>query len=248
MWGELEDVPNNERLQTIDAEAVARWASESDERRAEFEACAMRKSKASRFPDPHCTAQGHVVPAGPLQLAMLDGLFPVEPSAVEEHQSQFGFARVVDQFERRRGWYTEERNGFPQTVEEELVCHGGRCCKRVLAGAAVEGDLDWGTPKENARDMLNYIRLVLRHAQHQKALTGPARVMDPLDLLRFDCASLGKVLLFVVVLPQNQPFHNYEATFLEMIPGETATVCGGSPSAVRPTLLRFVTGRQFGAR
>lgn len=116
MWGELEDVPKNERLQTIDAEAAAKWASKSHEHRAEFEACAMRKSKASRFPDPHCTAQGHVVPAGPLQLAALDGVFPVEHSAVEEHQSQFGFARVVDQFERRRVCYTEERKGLKRSV------------------------------------------------------------------------------------------------------------------------------------
>ena len=85
-------------------------------------------------------------PEGRIGLATLDGRFPMDPGEVEQHHDVIGFQRCVKRFEHRRGWYTAECEGFPETIEEERVCRGGNCCKGLLCEK--KDELDWVSPKQ----------------------------------------------------------------------------------------------------
>ena len=209
-WGALE-MRKEDRLQAVSEEATKRWESESDERRAEYEKRAAAEAKSTgqahgkaRPRKARPQAENHDIPQAPLQLAPLVGRFPLDPNEVESHQDTHGFENCIQKFEARRGWYTDPRQGFPEAVDEERVCRGGNCCKRVMAAAKTPGDLDWARPKQPAAELLHYIRLVLRHAQYNRRTAGPAHVLDPVDLLRLVSESGGTrtVLYFLVALPQ----------------------------------------------
>ena len=199
-WGDLE-MPKAERLQVVSAEATKRWESEPDERRAEYEKRAAAEAKstgqAHGKASPHeATPQGaenHDIPQAPLKLVPLGGRFPLDPNDVESHQDTHGFEKCVEKFVARRGWYTDPRQGFPNAVDEERVCRGGNCCKRILAATQTPGDLDWARPKQTAAELLHYIRLVLRHAQDKRRSVGPAHVhvLDPVvRLARRPCPKI----------------------------------------------------------
>ena len=97
----LEDVPANQRLQAIQATTQARWESESDETRASYEAkAAALKQSTGQAHGKQGERQGESfkavqvqgmpeqadIPEGPLNLARLNGRFPIDPDVLEQHQ------------------------------------------------------------------------------------------------------------------------------------------------------------------
>ena len=242
--GEMEQIEKADRLPTLRAAARAKWIDECEETRAEFELAAGNDTQHAACPDHVDTAApSHVDPESPLQLAALNGDFPIEPYLVRGYDKKFGFKQVLNKFRRRRGWYTQ---GGPEIgdIPEERVCAGAQCCKRILADPSTEGDAT--LLRVNAHELLDHMRLVLKHAHHQKARTGLAHVADPLDILQFECLAAGKVKYYLTALPQNlQCRKTFEATFFEMRVADTAKVT--AMPDFRPTLLKFLGGQMFGS-
>ena len=137
----------------------------------------------------------------------MDGRFPIQGNILEARQDKHGFQASVARFVKNRGWYTKEREGFPATLAEERTCKG-RCCKLIM-----EGD----KPNEAAVALLDYIRLVLRHAVEVRKSTGPAAVSDPTSLVKCKYTGPAVAQFYFLAGPvQRLHEHMYEATFFEM--------------------------------
>ena len=165
---------------------------------------------------------------GPLGLATLKGTFPIENDLVEARQEKFGFKRCTEQFVQNRGWYTDARPGFPTAdIEEERTC-GAVCCQHIVQE---DGPTD-------AKELLNYIRLTLKHAAKGRKNTGLAAVVDPTTLIRFECCNPTWVKYYLVALAERLNNTLFEATFFEMqpLPQRRNLAC------LTETTLQFVQG------
>ena len=188
------------------------------------------------------------MPKPPLEFAALTGEFPAEPLLVEQYQDTHNFAKVVERFQKNRGFYTRPLEGFPDTVHELPVCKGGRggCCKEIYDDADATNTQEL---KDTASHILQYIRLVLQHAK--KVRSGPAAVADSIVLLRFRPRDMDNLdpLYYLVPPASNLKKENdtkFTAEFWKMLPSKTysSTDVDG---AFLPTLFIFAPGdRLFG--
>ena len=70
----------------------------------------------------------------------------------------------------------------------------------------------------DAKELLNYIRLTLKHAAKLRKNTGLAAVVDPTTLIRFECCNPTWVKYYLVALAERLNNTLFEATFFEMQP------------------------------
>ena len=236
--GSLADLEGPQVLPIVNRNAVENWALESDDVRKEY----VEKARAMST-GPTAPLDGdddETVANGPLELASLDGRFSIEGRILEAHQDEHGFQTSVKRFEKNRGWYTKDREGFPAKVEEQRTCKG-RCCKEVMEG---------GTPNAAATALLDYIRLVLRHAVEVRKSkstgnTGLAAVSDPLSLIKVESTGPAVAQWYFLIGPaQRLNERMYEATFFEMKGSrKVANIIRGSLDMFQPILLHIATGK-----
>ena len=113
--GDLEYVPEKEKLKAIQETAMARWDLEDDETRTGYVQKAAAEKKFTGQAHGRvvekllCPAseegeqQNPVLPEGPLHLASVAGRFPIEPEEIEKHQDRCGFDSCVQKLATRRG-------------------------------------------------------------------------------------------------------------------------------------------------
>ena len=244
--GSLVGLNNHEQLAAVNAAAMTKWKRESAASQEEYQARAAQlrnEATSTAAPlrllatndadtaEPEATAQG-----APLPFAALDGPFPILPLHVEQHQDKHKFAACVKRFTDNRGFYTAPLAGFPATVTQERTCGGSGCCKELF-------DTGIGKLNNTAESLLEYIRLVLAHAQQTQP--GPAKGCDPTVLLMFHPASgvdPGSPLFYLV--PTTSDIRNKTTFQVEL--WKMAPASGVDAVDFAPTLLAFASGEVVG--
>ena len=146
--GDLEGYDSTKILPVVTAAALERWPSEPGDKKAEYE----DRAKQNRADAPEEGTLRNLVrqpkselpvdDTHPLGFASLDGPFPALPLKVEEYQEVHNFAKTVQRFQAKRGFYTKPLEGFPGTVVEERTCRGGPsgCCREIFDADIEDGN------------------------------------------------------------------------------------------------------------
>ena len=108
--GELENCPNKSLMKYVTVEAVTRWTEEEEDTRDEYEnrAKKARDDASAAGPAPlqrslrasaSQVEEDRIVPEeGPLNMASLNGPYPVVPELVERYQDEHNFTKSVERF------------------------------------------------------------------------------------------------------------------------------------------------------